>query len=120
MADTAVWQKQHLQIWCRQADCRLICLYIAPLDEAVKVSAVRTLMSFLRLRLKQQYRILRWPGLRPSTTEGMERSKSARLNRISSCALQQHAADGFSSTPEHFAIASMRHSNALCEPLQAR
>jgi hypothetical protein len=42
-------------------------------------------MSFLRFRLKQQKRILRCPGLRPSTTLGMERSRSARLNRISSC-----------------------------------
>lgn len=43
-----------------------------------------TLMSFLRFLLKQQYRILRCPGLRPSTMLGMERSRSARLNRISS------------------------------------
>ena len=44
------------------------------------------LTSLRMLRLKQQNRILRWPGFRPSTMEGMERSRSARENRISSCA----------------------------------
>ena len=42
-------------------------------------------MSFFRLRLKQQYRILRWPVFRPSTMHGMERSRSLREYRISSC-----------------------------------
>jgi hypothetical protein len=46
---------------------------------------MRTLISFFRFLLKQQYRILRCPGFSPSTTLGMERSRSARLNRISSC-----------------------------------
>ena len=44
------------------------------------------LTSLRMLRLKQQNRILRCPGLRPSTMEGMLRSRSARENRISSCA----------------------------------
>ena len=47
-----------------------------------------TLISFLRLRLKQANRILRWPGFRPSTMEGMERSKSALENRMSSCVIR--------------------------------
>ena len=51
--------------------------------------AWRTLMSLFRLRLKQENMILRWPGLKPSTMEGMERSRSARENRISSCALKR-------------------------------
>ena len=41
-------------------------------------------MSFLRLRLKQENMILRCPGLKPSTMLGIERSRSARENRISS------------------------------------
>ena len=44
-----------------------------------------TFTSLRMLRLKQQNRILRWPGLRPSTMDGMERSRSARENRINSC-----------------------------------
>ena len=43
------------------------------------------LTSLRMLRLKQQNRILRCPGFRPSTMEGMERSRSARENSISSC-----------------------------------
>jgi len=42
-------------------------------------------MSRRRLRLKHEKRILRCPGLRPSTTDGMERSRSAREKRMSSC-----------------------------------
>jgi hypothetical protein len=41
-------------------------------------------MSFLSLRLKHEKRTLRCEGLKPSTMEGMERSRSARENRISS------------------------------------
>ena len=50
-----------------------------------RAGAARALMSFFRLRLKQQYRILRWPVFRPSTMHGMERSRSLREYRISSC-----------------------------------
>ena len=50
-----------------------------------RAAAGRALMSFFRLRLKQQYRILRWPVFRPSTMHGMERSRSLREYRISSC-----------------------------------
>jgi hypothetical protein len=42
------------------------------------------LISLFRLRLKHEYRIFRCPGFRPSSMDGIERSTSARLNRISS------------------------------------
>ena len=58
-----------------------------------------TLMSFFRLRLKQANMILRWPGLKPSTMLGMERSRSARENRISSCNAQGR--QGSMHSPDH-------------------
>jgi len=38
-----------------------------------------TLISFLSFLLKLAYRILRWPGLRPSTREGIERCVWAKV-----------------------------------------
>ena len=46
-----------------------------PLSKKEKINPLTscaTLMSCFRLRLKAQKRILRWPGLNPSTTQGME------------------------------------------------
>ena len=43
-----------------------------------------TLISFFRLRLKHDQMTFRWPGFRPSATEGMDRMLSAMENRINS------------------------------------
>lgn len=50
-------------------------------------------MSLDRFLLKQPNRIFRWPGFRPSHIEGMERSRSALENKISSCKIQCKLAD---------------------------
>lgn len=72
------------------------------------------MMSLRRFRLKQAKMILRWPGLRPSTMLGMERSRSARLNRISSCGGDAGRASLFGA---HVARRALRN---LCVRLRPR
>uniref|UniRef100_A0A6B0UHB5 Uncharacterized protein n=1 Tax=Ixodes ricinus TaxID=34613 RepID=A0A6B0UHB5_IXORI len=51
---------------------------------ATEPASWATLISRLSLRLKHVYSTLRCPGLSPSTRDGIERSLSMLLNRISS------------------------------------
>ena len=47
-------------------------LSLSPRKKTKKLTSCATLMSDFKLRLKAQKRIFRWPGLNPSTTQGME------------------------------------------------
>ena len=64
---------------------RCVCVGRGEGGRSAVADRLPTLMSVLSFFLKQEKRILRWPGFWPSTMLGMERSRSARENRMSSC-----------------------------------
>ena len=72
---------------CERGCGRVLCEWGCSATRRTLCGAVFTLISFFSIdlpRLKHAKRILRWPGLRPSTADGIERTLSALEKWMSS------------------------------------